>query len=263
MKQIPARHASWQELLGTPQRPAHIVQIYESDAFLAAGVALFAAEGLRRGEAVLLTGTPAHLESVRRALHLRGVDPDAAARERRISFSDVHQAIAAVVVDGVADAARFRARAGEALAKVASDARSRGVRWWGEIGHVLREQGNERAALACEDLANAAIDAYGLTIFCSYHGDQFDPAGYEGFLPRVCAAHSHVIPAEDYVRHRLAVNRAIADVVGEIKGPLLQSLVSWKGLPCDLPSSQAMLFWLRDEMPERFHAVLTRARDYT
>jgi hypothetical protein len=262
MNESPARHASWQELLGSPQRSAHIVQIYDSDDFLASGVALFAAEGLRRGEAVLLTGTAAHLASVRRALALRGVDARAAARDGRLSTFDVHQAIAAVVVDGVADAARFGARAGDALANAVSDARFSGVRWWGELSHVLRQHGNEAAALACEDLANAAIDAYGVTIFCSYQGDKFDPAGYEGFLPRVCAAHSHVIPAEDYVRHRLAVNRAIADVVGEIRGPLLQSLVSWKGLPCDLPSSQAMLFWLRDEMPERFHEVLTRARDY-
>jgi hypothetical protein len=64
------------------------------------------------------------------------------------------------------------------------------------------------------------------------------------------------------VRHRLAVNRAIAEVVGEIKGPLLQSLLSWKGLTCELPSSQALLFWIRESMPERLQDVLARARAY-
>jgi hypothetical protein len=64
------------------------------------------------------------------------------------------------------------------------------------------------------------------------------------------------------VRHRLAVNRAIAEVVGDIKGPLLQSLLSWKGLACDLPSSQALLFWVRDALPEHFQDILSRARTY-
>ena len=64
------------------------------------------------------------------------------------------------------------------------------------------------------------------------------------------------------MRHRLAVNRALAEVVGEIKGPLLQSLLSWKGLTCDLSSSQAILFWVRDAMPEHFHDVLARAKAY-
>jgi hypothetical protein len=59
------------------------------------------------------------------------------------------------------------------------------------------------------------------------------------------------------VRHRLAVNRAIAEVLGEIRGPLLQSLLSWKGLGCDLPSSQAQLFWVRETLPERFEEVLS------
>ena len=58
------------------------------------------------------------------------------------------------------------------------------------------------------------------------------------------------------------MNRAIAEVVGEIRGTLLQSLTSWKGLTCDLPSSQELLFWLREAVPERFDAVLERARTY-
>jgi hypothetical protein len=70
-----------------------------------------------------------------------------------------------------------------------------------------------------------------------------------------------VIPADDYVRHRLTVNQAIADVVGDIKGPMLQSLVSWSGAPSLMPSSQALLLWIKDHMPNQFEAVLVRARE--
>lgn len=262
MQQGNARHASWRELLAAPAPASHIVQIYDGEEFLAAGVSLFAAEGLRRGEAVLLTGTQAHLAAVRRALAALGVDTAGAMRGRQLSLSDVHKAIQAIVSDGAVDAARFRAAAGNVLAGAASDARFSGVRWWGEISNVLHLEADRGAALAAEDLADGLAKKHRVTVFCSYLFDRFDPRGYDGMLREVCARHTHGIPADDYVRHRLAVNRAIAEVVGEIKGPLLQSLLSWKGLACDLPSSQALLFWVRDTLPEHFQDVLSRAKAY-
>jgi len=245
MQQSTTGHASWRELLASPAPGSHIAQIYEREDFLAAGVSLFAAEGIRRGEVVLLVGTRPHLLAVRRALAAHGVDADAAIREKQLSVSDVHEAIAAMAAGGVPQAPQ-----------------SPGARWWGEISNVLHLAGDTRAALAAEDLADAAAKKHRLSVLCSYLLDRFDPEGYDGMLRQVCAKHSHVIPAEDYVRHRLAVNRALAEVVGEIKGPLLQSLLSWKGLACDLPSSQALLFWVRDTLPEHFHDVLSRARAY-
>ena len=238
-------HSSWRELLVSPARPAHIVQLYDRDEFLAAGVAFFAAEGLRRGEAVLLTGTQAHLRGIQRALAALDVDPDAVMRDGRLRISDVHQAVA-----------------GDALESARGDGRFTGVRWWGEMSNVLQQQGKRRAAMAAEGLGDAAAKKYGIALFCSFLCDKFDPRGYDGILRDVCGAHSHVIPAEDYVRHRLAVNRAIAEVVGDLKGSLLQSLRSWNGFACDMPSSQAMLFWVRDAMPEHFDAVLSRTKAY-
>lgn len=263
MHQSKTLHASWRELLAAPAPASHIVQIYDSEDFLAAGVALFAAEGLRRGEAVFLTGTRACLRKLKEALASLGADPDAATRQGQLIVSDAHTAVEAVLVDGMPDAARFNAAVvDEALAKARADGRFTGVRWWGELSNVLHLCGNEPAALRAEDLADAAAKKHGITIFCSYLLDRFDPKSYCGMLRHVCGKHSHVIPAEDYVRHRLAVNRAIAEVVGEIKGPLLQSLLSWKGLSCDLPSSQALLFWMCEALPEHFQDVLSRAKAY-
>ena len=91
-----------------------------------------------------------------------------------------------------------------------------------------------------------------IAIFCSFLMDKFDPKIYNEAFGNVCRTHSHVIPADDYAQHRMTVNRAIADVIGEIRGPLLKSLVSWNSVPAFMPSSQAMLLWLRDRMPEHF-----------
>jgi hypothetical protein len=262
MQESKMRHASWRELLASPPPTSHIVQIYDSENFVVGGVAAFAAEGLRRGEAVILTGTQAHLRGVEQALAAGGIDAEAAKSRGQLSLSDVDEAVRAVLVEGALDAERFQARVDDALARACADPRFSGVRWWGEMSNVLHQRGNDEDALRAEDLADAAAKSRGVTVFCSYLFDRFDPRSYDGMLRHVCGKHSHVIPAEDYVRHRLAVNRAIAEVVGDIKGPLLQSLLSWKGLACDLPSSQALLFWVRDALPEQFQDILSRARAY-
>jgi hypothetical protein len=116
--------------------------------------------------------------------------------------------------------------------------------------------------MEAERLADAAAKKYGATVFCSYLCDGYDAKGYDATLHELCGLHSHLIPAEDYAAHRLAVNQAIAEVVGELKGALLHSLATWQGLGCHLPASQALLFWLRESMPDQFDAVLARARHY-
>jgi hypothetical protein len=45
-------NSSWQSVLASPPRASHILQIYDSDDFLAAAVAHFAAAGLQAEEAV-------------------------------------------------------------------------------------------------------------------------------------------------------------------------------------------------------------------
>jgi hypothetical protein len=204
---------------------------------------------LKGGEAVLLTGTQEHVRGIRREMVAIGADPDAAIQRGQLAILDVHRALRQGIPDDL-------------LAKAGADERFAGLRWWGEMTNVLYQQGQARAGLEAEDLGTAAAAKHKATVFCSFLCDRFDPGAYDGTLQDMCCRHTHVIPADDYVRHRLAVNRAIAEVVGEIKGPLLQSLLSWKGLTCELPSSQALLFWIRESMPERLQDVLARARAY-
>ena len=261
MHGIRTRHASWQELLAASPPQSHFVQIFDSDAFLASAVSRFAAEGLRSGDAVILTGTPEHLRGIGRSLCALGIDQDAVVRGGQLVLTDVHDGVSSFMRDGVADRALFDAGAGDQLATARADNRFSGVRWWGEISNVLNQSGNPEAALAAEDMGDAVSKRQGVAILCSYQCDRFQPDVY-GFLSQLCSKHSHVIPAEDYVRHRQIVNRAITDVIGEIKGALLQSLISWRGMSCDLPSSQAVLFWVRDTIPHKFEAILERARLY-
>ena len=248
-------------MLASPAPASHIVQLYDADEFVVAAVGVFAAEGLKRGEAVILTGTEEHRRALRRSLVGRDVDYDDAVRRGQLLAYDTRDSAAAVLADGAPERGRCAAFFREVLDKARRGGRFARVRWWGETSNVLHHQGYSRAARILEEVGDAAAKEHGIAVFCSFLCDRFAPEGYPE-LRGVCGLHSHVIPAQDYVAHRLAVNRAIAQTVGEIRGPLLQSLLSWKGPGCDLPSSQALLFWLHEALPEHFDKVLAHMKAY-
>ena len=260
MQEIPSANTSWQELLCSPPPAAHVLQLYDSERFLEKAVAHFAVEGLRKGEAVLMSATPRHFAGIRHAMESAGAEVDAALRRGQLICGDPQDQCSSVMSGRSLDADRFRALLEGSFERIAADGRFAGVRGWGEMTTLLMESDLREARLAAERLADVAAKKYGARLFCSSPCDRYDAQAYGEELNELCSLHSHVIPAEDYVRHRLAVNRAIAEVVGELKGSVLQSLASWRGLGCSLPSSQALLFWLREAMPERFEAVLERAR---
>lgn len=262
MQQILSANTSWRELLCAPPAAAHLLQLYDNDDFLASAVAHFAAEGLKNGEAVLLSSTPEHGGRIRRAIESAGVDVAASTRNGQLVLGDLQQQLSVFVAGHSLDERRFEAACSAALGALRAAGRFAGARWWGEMTTTLIGRGEREAGIAAERLADAVAKSQGATVFCSYPCDRYDASGYGEELTELCCIHSHVIPADDYVRHRLAVNRAVAEVVGELKGSVLQSLTSWHGLSCSLPSSQALLFWLREAMPERFEAVLERARQH-
>lgn len=263
MQQIASRFASWRELLAAPPAKAHLAQWYDNDAFLAAAVAHYSAEGLRRGEAVALRGTRSHLEAVLAQLRRDDVDAEAAVRNGQLAVADAVEAVRAAMRHGSFDASLFERESGLLLARTSTDPRFTGMRWWGEMSDVFFERGEAATAVLVEEIAEKVARRCGAVVFCSFACDRFDPRAYAGVLADVCRTHDHVIPAEDYARHRAAVNRAVQEVLGEVSGPLLQSLALWKsGHDCELPSSQAVLFWLHEAVPEKFDAVLARARHY-
>ncbi len=254
--------ASWKALLASPPPSSHVVQIYDRHDFLAAAVAHFTAEGLHRGEAVFLCGSGEHLRAVREQLSRSGVPVQAALRSGQLAMNGVPETLAAIAPDGPFDASLCDAVVGETLDSTLRSGRFSGLRWWGEVANTLYQRGDRQGALDAEAWADAANRRCGARLFCSFLSDGLEARSYQPGLEDMCATHSHMIPADDYVQHRVAVNQAIAEVIGEIRGGLLQSLWSWQGPRCHLPSSQALLFWVRETLPEQFEAVLARVRAY-
>jgi len=251
----------WKEWLSDPEPDAHLVQLYHDEEFFAEAVAHFAAEGLAKGEAVILAATRPHRALLSGRLVSLGLDPKRLAARGQLTLLDAEQTLPKFMVDGLPDPGVLKGMAREAVAKARAGGGNPGVRWWGEMVNVLYLEGNLRGSIRLEELFDELAREEAISIFCSFQMDKFDPEIYEGALQDVCRTHGHLIPTPDDARHRDCVDRAFSEVFGPLDIPSLDLLIGgsrWSSI--EMPASQALLLWLRDAAPERLGRVLSRAR---
>jgi hypothetical protein len=251
---------SWRELLAEPGEDGHIVQLYQDEDFYGEAISHFAAEGVARDESIILVATKPHWENISRRLKDKGLDTGDLFRRGQLTLLDAEETLPKFMVGNEPDGSIFKPLAQQTIAKARAAGKYPRVRWWGEMVNVLYVNGNSRGSNRLEEFFDEVAHEESIAIFCSFLMDKFDPKIYEEAFSNVCRTHSHVIPADDFVRHRLVVNRAVAEVIGEIRGALLHSLLEWQRAPSPMPSSQALLLWVRENLPEHFVPVLARAR---
>lgn len=175
---------------------AHIVQFYEDDAPLLDAVAAFIGAALGAGEAGIVIVTPAHRAGIEARLRAAGLDLEAARGGGRYIALDAAATLDTFMVAGAPDSARFAAVIGGLIAR--AGAGGRGVRAFGEMVALLAGVGDHAAALLLERLWHDLQQAHSFALFCAYPLGHFAGEGHEALHDLVCAAHSHVIPAESY-----------------------------------------------------------------
>jgi hypothetical protein len=252
---------SWRKLLADPGEDGHIVQLYQDDDFYGEAISHFAAEGLVRGESIILVATKPHWENISARLHGKGFDTAALFRQGQLTLLDAEATLPKFMVHNTPDGSIFKPLAKDTIERARAGGKYPRVRWWGEMVNVLYVNGNPSGSNRLEQFFDEVAHEERIAIFCSFLMDKFDPAIYDEAFGHVCGTHSHVIPCDDYARHRMVVNQAVKEVIGDIKGPVLQSLVSWLGAPSQMPSSQALLVWIKQHMPQYLAPVLARARE--
>jgi hypothetical protein len=178
---------------------AHSVQFYADDGFLVDGLASFIGAALGGGNAAIVIATGAHREGLAERLAGRGLDLSRAAAEGRYVALDAAETLATFMVDGRPDPTSFADRIGHVVgqaAVAATGARAR-VAAFGEMVALLWAAGQSEAALELEGLWNGLARTHTFDLHCAYPISLFPQAADGDPLARICAAHSHVTPAED------------------------------------------------------------------
>ena len=258
-----ANPSSWKELLANPGPSGHIVQLYQDADFYCEAISHFAAEGLVRGESIIIVATGPNWANISRRLEGKGFDTSELFRRGQLTLLDADATLPKFMAGNMPDGEIFKPLAKEAIAKARSGGKYSRVRWWGEMVNVLYVNGNLRGSNRLEEFFDEVGHEESVPMFCSFLMDKFDPKIYEEAFGNICRTHSHVIPAEDYALHRTTVDRAIGEVIGPIEGPLLRSLAPWAhGRAPGMPTSQSILLWVKDAVSTKFDDVLACARKY-
>ena len=172
----------------------HLVEFYETTAFLVGTVADFLVPSLRAGDAGVVVATEEHRGAFAAAIRAEGIDLDAAIADGRYQEFDAAELLSTFVVDGVPDEARFAAAAGAALDRAAAGGRH--VKVYGEMVALLWADGDVSATIAVEDLWNDLASSRRFSLLCAYPTQGFNDDTRAAFK-QICTQHSGVICASD------------------------------------------------------------------
>jgi signal transduction histidine kinase len=177
---------------------AHRVQFYKEDRFLVSLVAQYLASSLRSGGSAIVLATEEHRARFLEVLAELEVPPDSL-RERYFAF-DASETLSQLMVNGSPDAVRFRAVFEELLrlAQSSSGSDCEAVSAFGEMVSVLWSEGKRQAAVELEQLWSEFTKAHSLSLLCAHPLQYFATAEDRAWFSQICAAHSSVLPAENY-----------------------------------------------------------------
>lgn len=251
---------SYKRPLLVPAPGNHFVQLYEADQLLFEAVGLYAASGLRRGDAVVIIATEAHRAGFAAAMARLDVDLPRARSSGRLTELDAARTLSLFMEGGRPQWGKFQAAISPVIEKARMFSSSGAVLGYGEMVDLLWQGGNRDGAIAVEEAWNQLGRECAFALFCAYKLDPLDPQLYEGGLQRICAAHSHLIPSADTAGLSEAVDGALHETLGTSLSGMLASMAEGSSCATVMPEAQKRLFWMKEHMPTTSERVLERAR---
>jgi hypothetical protein len=186
---------SWAQLLTGTEPGEHVVQLYgEDDRLLTRNVSRYLAEGLRRGDGLVIIATPEHTSAIAR--HLGDEEPRLA-REAggagRLVYLDARQTLDRLLEDEHPDERRFRSVIGATLAAVRGSSTSGAARGFGEMVSLLWQDGRQDDAARLEALWNTVLAEHECSLYCAYRIDLFAQPPQAADLHSIVCTHDHVL----------------------------------------------------------------------
>jgi DNA-binding NarL/FixJ family response regulator len=148
----------------------HEAGSYSDETSLLDDYARFVGSALEAGHAAIYVGIRSRQEQVERRLQARGLDSDRARKEGRYLPLDLEQVLAAFMVDGRVDDARFLSAAASLLMRAASAAAGERLRVaaCGDGACTLWSDGRVEEAIRLEHLWDQLARTYNIDVFCGY-----------------------------------------------------------------------------------------------
>ena len=186
--------SSWSELLDRAEPEQHFVQLYgDDDKLLTRNVGRYLAEGLRRGDGLVLIATPDHAEPILGNLRDATADAQQALDEGRLLVLDAQQTLDCFLVNGEPDRLRFRGVVGSALQEVRTRSLTGRIRAFGEMVALLWASGRRGEAIRLEELWNELLAGSECSLFCAYQINIFESDSQIEGLDAVLATHTHML----------------------------------------------------------------------
>lgn len=187
----------------------HVVQFYSDDSFLLEGLSRFIGSALGAGDAGVVIATKPHRDELTLRLQALGLDTARSVQQGRFVSLDAAETLSKFMVDRWPDETRFDEVIGGVLEGVTSAVKGAQPRVaaFGEMVALLWADGHGEAAIRLEQLWNDLAQKHSFYLHCAYPMSGFARSQDEDPILKICAQHSHVIPAESYTELRTEPDR--------------------------------------------------------
>ncbi len=250
-----------EDVLDTLVARDHAVQFYGLDApALAANVGRYFLNGLRRGETIIVIAEPKNSRSFLEYLDAAGINHRALDASGQLQMYDAGQTLDRFLVGGQPDARRFDEVIGS-LVRAALDT-TPGLCAYGEMVGVLWARGQYPAAIRLEQLWHRLMAEQQFQLFCGYEINLFDPELEIGLLDALLCAHTHLLPSGGMNELSSSLEDAIREVMGGKSERIINEASNFSGREWpQLSKPEALLFFLRKNMPAHAPRILQRAKE--
>lgn len=253
--------SSGNELLTRPRPQEHLVQFTGNEQDLARNVALYLKEGVDRGDWMIVIATPAHRELFTGLLRKGGVAPESL--QGRLTMLDAQTTLAGFMKNNQPDWDLFNGSVGRLVRETRARAGEASLRAYGEMVDLLWQAGNLGAATALEEFWNRLLDEARFSLFCAYTVDLLGHEDKGAVLHEMLSTHTHLLPVRSNGELDVAVDRALDEVLGAPSAAALRPLVQANQNPRTVVGGgEAMVLWLRKNLPRYAGDVLAKARKY-
>jgi hypothetical protein len=252
----------WQKVLESCH--GHFVQLYQTEeSSIPANAGTYFWAGLRQGESVLAVTSPEQWNLFCRQLDRLGADVPGALRNRQLVFCDNRETLARFMAGGQPDWHRFEQAIRGAMRTVRLATANKSLRVYGDMVGCLWKTRQFSAAIRLEQLWNKLQAQLPFSLYCGYGLDAFGEGSCTGDLDSILQTHTHLIPAQPNGNLEGCLNSAMEEILGPRAGAA-RSAIGANRRPSSaiMPKAEAILVWLRKNLPGEAEQIVARARQH-